>query len=367
VDPRVVEKMLPFLAENFGNPASNTHDFGRIAARAVEEARERVAALIGADSREIVWTSGATESNNLAIKGAAGTLRNRGRHLVTSETEHKAVLDTMQELERAGFEVTYLAPEPNGLVDIGRFEAALRPDTILASVMLVNNEIGVIQDVAALGAACRSRDILFHVDAAQATGKVAIDLSQLPVDLMSLTAHKTYGPKGVGALYVRRDRRVRLEAQMHGGGHERGLRSGTLPTHQLVGMGECFRIAGAEMATEVPRIRALRDRLWAGLRDRPELRLNGDLQQRIANNLNLSVLLENCDELATRLTDIAVSAASACSSGSTMPSHVLQAIGAEGGSTLRITVGRFNTEAEIDHALAHLREKLDECRARVAA
>jgi cysteine desulfurase len=367
VDPRVVAKMLPFLGDQFGNPASTTHVFGRTAARAVEEAREQIAALIGADSREIVWTSGATESNNLAIKGAAGALRKRGRHLLTVQTEHKAVLDTMQELERAGFEITYLAPQPNGLVDARRFEAALRTDTILASVMLVNNEIGVIQDVAALGALCRSRDVLFHVDAAQATGKVAIDLARLPIDLMSLTAHKTYGPKGVGALYVRRERRVRLEAQMHGGGHERGLRSGTLPTHQLVGMGECFRIAGEEMASEVPRIRALRDRLWAGLRERPELRVNGDMEQRIANNLNLSVLLENCDELATRLTDMAVSAASACSSGSAMPSHVLQAIGAEGGSTLRITVGRFNTEAEIDYALAHLQEKLDECLTRAAA
>jgi cysteine desulfurase len=367
IDPRVIEKMLPFMTEHFGNPASTSHAFGRIAAEAVEEARSEVAALIGADAREIAWTSGATESDNLAIKGAAAANAARGKHLVTVETEHKAVLDTAAELERAGFEVTYLAPEPSGLVDPARFEAALRPDTILASVMLVNNEIGVIQDIAALGALCRARNVLFHVDAAQATGKVPIDVARTPVDLMSLTAHKTYGPKGIGALYVRRDRRVRVSAQMHGGGHERGLRSGTLPTHQIVGLGESFRIAGEEMATEVPRIRALRDRLWAGLRDRPELCLNGDMEHRIANNLNLSIRIENCDALATRLTDIAVSSASACSSGSALPSHVLQAIGADGTSTLRITVGRFNTEAEIDHAIAHLREKLDECQAQVAA
>jgi cysteine desulfurase len=366
LDPRVVEKMLPYLREHFGNPASTTHDFGRIALRAVEEARAEVARLIGADEREIVWTSGATESNNLAIKGAAYALRQRGRHLVTLQTEHKAVLDTMKELERQGFEVTYLAPEPSGLLDAGRFAAALRPDTTVASIMLVNNEIGVIQDIERLGALCRERGMLFHVDAAQATGKVPIDLTRLPVDLMSLTAHKTYGPKGIGALYVRRDRRVRLEAQMHGGGHERGLRSGTLATHQIVGMGECFRIAREEMETEVPRMRALRDRVWAGLRDLPELRVNGDMESRIANNLSLSVALENCDALVSSLTDIAVSSTSACSSGSAMPSHVLQAIGAEGASTLRVTVGRFNTEAEIDHAIAHLREKIEDCRARRA-
>jgi cysteine desulfurase len=367
IDPRVLEKMLPFMAEHFGNPASTSHAFGRVAAAAVEEARARAAALIGADAHEIVWTSGATESDNLAIKGAAAANSARGKHLVTVETEHKAVLDTMAELERAGFEVTYLRPEPSGLVDPARFEAALRPDTILASVMLVNNEIGVVQDIATLGTLCRSRNVLFHVDAAQATGKVPIDVARTPVDLMSLTAHKTYGPKGIGALYVRRDRHVRISAQMHGGGHERGMRSGTLPTHQIVGFGECFRIAGELMATEVPRIRALRDRLWAGLRDRPELCVNGDMEQRIANNLNLSIRIENCDALATRLTDIAVSSASACSSGSDMPSHVLQALGADGASTLRITVGRFTTEAEIDHAITHLREKLDECQAHVPA
>ena len=366
LDPRVLAKMLRYLEDDFGNPASTTHDFGRTASRAVEEARAEVAKLINADEREIVWTSGATESNNLAIKGAAAANAQRGRHLVTLQTEHKAVLDTMKELERRGFEVTYLPPEANGLLDLARFEAALRPDTILASTMLVNNEIGVVQDIAALGASCRRRGVLFHVDAAQATGKLPIDLGTTPVDLMSLTAHKTYGPKGIGALYVRRDRSVRLEAQMHGGGHERGLRSGTLATHQIVGMGECFRIAGEELQTEVPRIRALRDRLWAGLRDMPELRVNGDMERRIANNLNLSVALENCDALVTSLTDVAISSTSACSSGSAMPSHVLQALGADGASTMRITVGRFNTEGEIDHAIAHLREKIGECRARGA-
>jgi cysteine desulfurase len=363
LDQRVVEAMLPYLTQHFGNPASSTHEFGRIASRAVECARAEVAALIGADEREIVWTSGATESNNLAIKGAAAS-HGRGKHLVTLATEHKAVLDTMKELERAGYEVTYLAPERSGLLDLARFEAALRPDTLLASVMLVNNEIGVIQDIAALGAACRSRGVLFHVDAAQATGKVPIDVTKLSVDLMSLTAHKTYGPKGIGALYVRRDKNVRVQAQMHGGGHERGLRSGTLPAHQIVGMGACFRIAGEEMAAEVPRLRALRDRLWNGLRDIPDLRVNGDMDRRIANNLNLSVAFDDCDALVTSLTDIAVSSTSACSSGSAMPSHVLQALGAEGASTIRLTVGRFNTEAEIDHAIAHLRQKLDECRGR---
>jgi cysteine desulfurase len=366
VDPRVVEKMVPYLTEHFGNPASTTHDFGRVACQAVEEARLEVARLIGADDREIVWTSGATESNNLAIKGVAYAQQQRGRHLVTLQTEHKAVLDTMKELERDGFEVTYLAPEANGLLALDRFAAALRDDTVLASIMLVNNEIGVIQDIEAIGALCRERGIILHVDAAQATGKVPIDLQHVAVDLMSLTAHKTYGPKGIGALYVRRDRRVRLEAQMHGGGHERGMRSGTLPTHQIVGMGECFRLAKEEMTAEVSRIRELRDRLWAGLSDIPELRVNGDMERRIANNLSLSVALANCDALVNSLTEIAVSSTSACSSGSAMPSHVLQAIGAEAASTLRLTVGRFNTEAEIEHAIAHLRSKLEECRARGA-
>jgi cysteine desulfurase len=363
LDPRVVEKMIPYLSEQFGNPASTTHAFGRIASRAVEEARDQVARLLNADEREIVWTSGATESNNLAIKGAAAAQKARGRHLVTVQTEHKAVLDTMKELERQGYEVTYLAPDRSGLVDPAAFRDALRPDTVLASVMLVNNEIGVIQDIDALGAICRERDVLLHVDAAQATGKLQIDLQRMPVDFMSLTAHKTYGPKGIGALYVRRERRPKIEAQMHGGGHERGLRSGTLATHQIVGMGECFRIAGEVMGAEVPRMRTLRDRLWAGLRELPELRVNGDMQRRIGNNLNLSVALENCDALVTSLTDIAVSSTSACSSGSAMPSHVLQALGAEGASTIRITVGRFNSEEEIDYAIEHLRQKIDACRA----
>jgi cysteine desulfurase len=362
LDPRVVEKMIPYLSEHFGNPASATHVFGHTARRAVEEARDQVAKLLNADEREIAWTSGATESNNLAIKGAAAAQKARGRHLVTVQTEHKAVLDTMKELERQGYDVTYLAPGRSGLVDPAAFREALRPDTVLASVMLVNNEIGVIQDIDALGAICRERDVLLHVDAAQATGKVEIDVQRMPVDFMSLTAHKTYGPKGIGALYVRRERRAKIEAQMHGGGHERGLRSGTLATHQIVGMGECFRIAREDMDAEVPRMRALRDRLWAGLRDLPELRLNGDMQRRIGNNLNVSVALENCDSLVTSLTDIAVSSTSACSSGSAIPSHVLQALGAEGASTIRITVGRFNSEEEVDYAIAHLRQKIDECR-----
>jgi cysteine desulfurase len=366
VDPRVVEKMLPYLNEHFGNPASTTHAFGHIASRAVEEARAQVAALLNADPREIVWTSGATESNNLALKGAAHANQARGRHLVTLQTEHKAVLDTVKELERTGFTVSYLAPERNGLLDPERFRAALRPDTIVASVMLVNNEIGVIQDIAALGALCRERGIVFHVDAAQATGKVAIDLAQLPVDLMSLTAHKSYGPKGIGALYVRREPRVRIEAQMHGGGHERGLRSGTLPAHQIVGMGECFRIAREEMGSEVPRMRALRDRLLQGLAGLPEVRINGDMTQRIANNLNISLALENCDALVSSLSDIAVSSTSACSSGSALPSHVLQALGTDSamaGTSIRITVGRFNTTEEIDYAVQYLRGKIEDCRA----
>ncbi len=366
LDPRVVDSMLPYLTEDFGNPASTTHEFGRAASRAVEEARTQVARLLHADEREIVWTSGATESNNLAIKGAAAARGGRGRHLVTLNTEHKAVLDTMKELEQQGCEVTYLAPEPNGLLDPVRFEAALRPDTLLVSIMLVNNEIGVIQDIAAIGALCRSRGVLFHVDAAQASGKVPIDLAVLPVDFMSLTAHKTYGPKGIGALYVRHDRRMRVAAQMHGGGHERGLRSGTLATHQIVGMGECFRIARVEMNDEVPRMRALRDRLWAGLQDIPELRVNGDMERRIANNLNLSVALENCDALLASLTEVALSSSAACLSGSAAPSHVLQALGADGERAMRITVGRFNTAEQIEHAIRHLREKIEACRAQRA-
>ncbi len=364
VDPAVLDAMLPFLRGEFGNPASGTHAWGRNASRAVEQARAEVAKLVGAEPRDIVWTSGATESNNLAIKGAALAAQKRGKHLVTVQTEHKAVLDTMAWLEKQGFEVTYLAPQKNGLLDSETFRAALRPDTVLASVMLVNNEIGVIQDVAALGAICRANGTLFHVDAAQATGKVAIDLAQWPVDMLSLTAHKTYGPKGIGALYVRRSPQVRLDCQMHGGGHERGLRSGTLAAHQIVGMGTAFRIAGELMATEVPQLRALRDRFWAKLKDLPGVILNGDLEQRIANNLNISLDIPNCDSLVTTLSDIAVSSTSACSTGGV--SHVLQALGSDAGvagNSIRITVGRFNTAGEIDWAADYLRKKIEDCRA----
>jgi cysteine desulfurase len=364
LDPAVVDAMLPWLREQFGNPASSTHAFGHAASRAVEAARADVARLVGAEAREIAWTSGATESNNLAIKGAAMAAQSRGKHLVTVQTEHKAVLDTMKWLEKQGFSVTCLAPQKNGLLDLDTFRAALRPDTVLASVMLVNNEIGVIQDIAAIGAICRERGVLFHVDAAQATGKVTIDLARLPVDLMSLTAHKTYGPKGIGALYVRRAPQVRIECQMHGGGHERGLRSGTLATHQIVGMGTALRIAGEQMAAEVPQLRMLRDRFWSHLRDLPGVILNGDLEQRIANNLNISLDIPNCDSLVTTLTDIAVSSTSACSTGGV--SHVLQALGSDdgiAGNSIRITVGRFNTVEEIDWAADYLRKKIEDCRA----
>ena len=366
IDPRVVEKMLPWLTSQFGNPASSSHAFGQTARAAVEAARDQVAALINADPREIVWTSGATESNNLALKGAALACQGKGKHLITVQTEHKAVLDTLHDLERQGFAVTYLAPEPSGLVDPARFEAAIRGDTTVASVMLVNNEIGVIQDIAALGEICRSRGVIFHVDAAQATGKVVIDLQQLKVDLMSLTAHKTYGPKGIGALYVSRNQRIRLEPQMHGGGHERGMRSGTLATHQIVGMGESLRIAGAEMATELPRIRALRDKLYHGLVALEEVQVNGDMRSRIVNNLNISLKLPNCDQMIAALTDIAVSSTSACSSGGGSVSHVLQALGNDvqlAGNSIRLTVGRFNTEEEIDFALDYLKRRIAECRA----
>lgn len=364
LDPAVVDAMLPYLREQFGNPASSTHAFGHAASKAVEAARADVARLVGAEAREIAWTSGATESNNLAIKGAAMAAQARGKHLITLQTEHKAVLDTMKWLEKQGFSVTYLAPQKNGLLDLETFRAALRPDTVLASVMLVNNEIGVIQDIAAIGAICREHGVLFHVDAAQATGKVAIDLSKLPVDIMSLTAHKTYGPKGIGALYVRRAPQVRIECQMHGGGHERGLRSGTLATHQIVGMGAAFRIAGELMATEVQQLRLLRDRFWNRLKDLPGVMLNGDFEQRIANNLNISLDIPNCDSLVTTLSDIAVSSTSACSTGGV--SHVLQALGSDdyiAGNSIRITVGRFNTVEEIDWAADYLRKKIEDCRA----
>jgi cysteine desulfurase len=364
VDPAVVEAMLPFLREQFGNPASSSHGFGGAASRAVEGARAEVAALVHAEPRDIAWTSGATESNNLAIKGAAFAAQKRGRHIVTVQTEHKAVLDTVKWLERQGFTATYLAPRKNGLVDAAEFRAALRPDTVLASVMLVNNEIGVIQDIATLGALCRDNGTLFHVDAAQATGKVAIDLATLPVDIMSLTAHKTYGPKGIGALYVRRSPQVRVDCQMHGGGHERGLRSGTLATHQIVGMGAAFRIAAERMASEVPQLRALRDRFWHRIKDVPGVILNGDLEQRIANNLNISLDIPQCDSLVTTLSEIAVSSTSACSTGGV--SHVLQALGSDAGiagNSIRISVGRFNTAEEIDWAADYLRSKIEDCRA----
>ena len=364
LDPAVVDAMLPYLREQFGNPASSTHAFGHAASKAVEAARADVARLVGAEPRDIAWTSGATESNNLAIKGAAMAAQARGKHLVTVQTEHKAVLDTMKWLEKQGFSVTYLAPQKNGLLDLETFRAALRPDTVLASVMLVNNEIGVIQDIDAIGAVCRERGVLLHVDAAQATGKVAIDLAKLPVDVMSLTAHKTYGPKGIGALYVRRAPQVRIECQMHGGGHERGLRSGTLATHQIVGMGTAFRIAGELMAAEVPQMRMLRDRFWNRLKDLPGIILNGDLERRITNNLNISIDIPNCDSLVTTLSDIAVSSTSACSTGGV--SHVLQALGSDdgiAGNSIRITVGRFNTVEQIDWAADYLRKKIEECRA----
>ncbi|MBK1687143.1 IscS subfamily cysteine desulfurase [Rubrivivax gelatinosus] len=365
VDPRVVQAMLPYLYEQFGNPASRSHAFGWAAEEAVEIAREHVAALVGADPREIVWTSGATESNNLAIKGAAQFNRSRGRHLVTVKTEHKAVLDTMRELERAGWEVTYLDVGADGLVDPAAFEAALRPDTVLASVMLVNNEIGVVQDIATLGRICRACGVLLHVDAAQATGKVAIDFASWPVDLMSLSAHKTYGPKGIGALVVRRKPRVRIETQTHGGGHERGMRSGTLPTHQIVGMGEAYRLARVSMAAENERIRVLRDRLLAGLSDIPEIRVNGSLEARVPHNLNVSFQFVEGESLLMGLKGIAVSSGSACTSASLEPSYVLRALGLSdeiAHSSIRFSVGRFTTEAEIDAAVAQTRRTVERLR-----
>jgi len=365
VDPRVAEKMIPYLCEKFGNPASRSHAFGWEADAAVELAREQVASLVNADPKEIVWTSGATESNNLAIKGAAHFYQGKGRHIVTMRIEHKAVIDTVRELEREGFSATYLDPEPNGLLDIEKFKAALRPDTIIASIMLVNNEIGVIQDIAQIGEICREKGILFHVDAAQATGKVAIDLQALKVDLMSFSAHKTYGPKGIGALYVQRKPRVRLEAQMHGGGHERGMRSGTLATHQIVGMGEAFRIAKEEMTTENERIRTLRDRLMAGLMDMEEVHLNGDMVQRVPHNLNLSFNFVEGESLIMAIKDVAVSSGSACTSASLEPSYVLRALGRSdelAHSSIRFTVGRFTTVEEVDYVIALMKSKIDKLR-----
>jgi cysteine desulfurase len=365
VDPRAAQAMIPWLTEHFGNPASRSHGFGWEAEEAVENARAEVAKLVNADAKEIIWTSGATESNNLAIKGAAQFYKTKGKHLVTMKTEHKAVLDPMRELERVGFEVTYLDPEPNGLVDIEKFKAALRADTIVASVMFVNNEIGVIQPIAELGEICRSKGIIFHVDAAQATGKVAIDLETLKVDLMSFSAHKTYGPKGIGALYVRRKPRIRLEAQMHGGGHERGLRSGTLPTHQIVGMGEAFRIAREEMATESERIRMLRDRLLAGIQDMEEVYVNGDLEHRVPHNLNVSFNFVEGESLIMGIKELAVSSGSACTSASLEPSYVLRALGRNdelAHSSIRFTLGRFTTEADIDYAVSLIKERIQKLR-----
>ncbi len=365
VDPRVVDAMIPWLREHFGNPASRSHAWGWEAEEAVERARGQVAELIGADPREIVWTSGATESNNLAIKGAAHFYQSKGKHLITVKTEHKAVLDTTRELERQGFEVSYLEVQENGLIDLQRFKDALRPDTILASVMLVNNEIGVIQDIPAIGALCRERGIILHVDAAQATGKVAVDLRSLPVDLMSLASHKTYGPKGIGALYVRRKPRVRIEAQMHGGGHERGLRSGTLPTHQIVGMGEAFAIARAEMGTESERIRMLQQRLLRGLSDIEQVFINGDLERRVPHNVNASFNFVEGESLIMGIKGIAVSSGSACTSASLEPSYVLRALGRSdelAHSSLRMTIGRFTTEQEIDYAITTLRDRVAKLR-----
>ncbi|MGE5451303.1 MAG: IscS subfamily cysteine desulfurase [Acidobacteriota bacterium] len=364
-DPRVVDAMIPWLREHFGNPASRTHAYGWEAEQAVENARAQVADLIGADPREIVWTSGATESNNLALKGAAHFYQSRGKHIITVKTEHKAVLDTVRELERQGFEATYLDVKEDGLLDLDVLKAAIRPDTILISVMFVNNEIGVIQDIPAIGALCREKGIIFHVDAAQATGKVDIDVTQLPVDLMSLASHKTYGPKGIGALYVRRKPRVRLEAQMHGGGHERGMRSGTLPTHQIVGMGEAFRIAKAEMAEENVRIRALQQRLLKGLQGIEQIFVNGDLEHRIPHNLNVSFNYVEGESLIMGIKGIAVSSGSACTSASLEPSYVLRALGRSdelAHSSLRMTIGRFTTEEEVDYVITTLKDRVAKLR-----
>jgi cysteine desulfurase len=366
VDPRVVAVMLPFLVENFGNPASRSHSYGWQAEEAVESARQQVAALVNCDAKEIVWTSGATESINLALKGAATFYKNKGQHIVTVKTEHKATLDTCRELEREGFEVTYLDVQENGLIDFNQFESVLRSDTVLVSVMMVNNEIGVIQDIARIGELCRDRSIVFHVDAAQATGKVVIDLASLKVDLMSFSAHKTYGPKGVGALFVRRKPRIRLEAQIHGGGHERGMRSGTLPTHQVVGMGEAFRIAREEMIEENKRILVLRDRLLSGLQSIPAVYVNGDLERRVPHNLNISFNYVEGESLLMAIKDVAVSSGSACTSASLEPSYVLRALGRSdelAHSSIRFSVGRFTTEADIDFTIKLLQQKVEHLRA----
>ena len=366
VDPRVAAVMIPYLCEHYGNPASRSHPYGWTAEKAVENAREEIAKLVGADPREIVWTSGATESNNLAIKGAANFYAGtKGKHIITIATEHKAVIDAVRDLERLGFTATYLEPEPNGLVDLAKFKAAIQPDTVLASVMLVNNEIGVIQDIVAIGNVCREAGVIFHVDAAQATGKVVIDLENLPVDLMSFCAHKTYGPKGIGALYVRRKPRIRIEAQMHGGGHERGMRSGTLATHQCVGMGEAFRLARIEMATENERIRMLRDRLLAGLQDIEETYVNGDLEQRIPHNLNISFNYVEGESLIMAVKGIAVSSGSACTSASLEPSYVLRALGRSdelAHSSIRFSIGRFTTKEDVDYTIDLMKSKIEKLR-----
>jgi cysteine desulfurase len=367
VDPRVAEKMMEYLTPTgkFGNPASRSHSFGWEAEAAVEAARANVAALINADPKDIVWTSGATESNNLAIKGAAHFYQKKGKHLITCKTEHKAVLDTCRQLEREGFEVTYLDPEPNGLIDLNKLSSAIRKDTILVSLMHVNNEIGVIADIAAIGELTRSKGVLFHVDAAQSTGKVAIDVENMQVDLMSMSAHKTYGPKGVGALYVRRKPRVRIEPQTHGGGHERGMRSGTLATHQIVGMGEAFRLAKLEMVEEQTRLLALRNHFWDGLKDLEEIYINGDLEHRVAGNLNISFAFVEGESLIMALKELAVSSGSACTSASLEPSYVLRAIGRPdelAHSSIRFSFGRFTTEEEIDYAIPLIRSKINKLR-----
>lgn len=364
-DPRVVDAMIPWLREHFGNAASRSHAWGWEAEEAIEKARTQVADLIGADPREIVWTSGATESDNLAIKGAAHFYQGKGKHLITVKTEHKAVLDTMRELERQGFEVTYLDVQENGLLDLEVFKAAVRPDTILASVMAVNNETGVIQDLNAIGAFCREKGVIFHVDAAQATGKMPLDMSSMPIDLMSLASHKSYGPKGIGALYVRRKPRVRLEAQMHGGGHERGMRSGTLPTHQIVGMGEAFRIAKDEMQQDYVHAQRLQQRLLDGLKDIEQVFVNGDLEHRVPHNLNISFNYVEGESLIMGIKGLAVSSGSACTSASLEPSYVLRALGRSdelAHSSLRMTIGRFTTEEEIDYAISTIRQNVAKLR-----
>jgi cysteine desulfurase len=365
VDPRVAQKMIPFLTEFFGNPASRSHSFGWTAEEAIEEARGHVAALIGADEKEIVWTSGATEGNNLAIKGAVQFYKSKGKHIITVKTEHKAVLDTVRELERQGFEATYLDPEPNGLLDLEKFKAAIRPDTVLVSVMMVNNEIGVIQPIAEIGEICRAKGIIFHCDAVQAAGKIEINLEALKVDLMTITAHKMYGPKGIGALYVRRKPRIRIEAQIHGGGHERGFRSGTLATHQIVGFGEAARLAKTEMASDNERIRMLRNKLWSAIDSMEEIYVNGDLDQRIPGNLNISFNFVEGESLIMGIKEIAVSSGSACTSASLEPSYVLRALGRSdelAHSSIRFTIGRFSTEEEIEYAGKLIKERVDKLR-----